>query len=135
MIAQGIAQAPGSGGKGRVSRAESLPPNLRSLILATPASNIAYQIHPGVDADRQRIKIGGYVGDGSDWAELRLVKDGEILATDNEAGRIETWWTLTPGEHRFWLEGRANGEEEVERTAPALVIVEEFVKDLARSTP
>ena len=79
--------------------------------------------------------VSGYVGDGSAWDELRLIVDGEVLAALDDASRIEAWWMLTPGEHRFWLEGQASGEGEVERTDPALVVVEEFEKDLVRSTP
>jgi hypothetical protein len=105
------------------------------LILATPASNIAYQIHPGVAKDHQRIKISGHTSDGSAWVELQLVKDGETLAALDRADRIEMWWTLTPGEHNFWLEGRAVSEDEVVRTQAALVIVEAFEKEVARSSP
>ena len=133
MQAQGIAIAPTarvvSEGAGNRSA------DRQSLILATPASNIAYQLHPGVPEERQRIKIGGYVNDGILWAEVRLIKDGDVVAVQEMANRIEAWWTLTPGEHRFWLEGRPSTTDEVLRSDEALVVVEEHESDLVQSTP
>ena len=94
------------------------------LILATPTSNTAYEIHPGVPRDRQRIEVNGYVSDGTTWAELRLIVDGEVLAEAQNASRLRAWWEFTPGTHQFWIEGKRTTDGEVERTTPALVVIE-----------
>jgi hypothetical protein len=94
------------------------------LILAAPTSNTAYQIHPGVPLDRQRIEVSGYVADGTSWVELRLIVDGQILAEAQNAARLRAWWQFTPGNHTFWLEGKRTAASEKERTTPALVVIE-----------
>jgi membrane carboxypeptidase/penicillin-binding protein PbpC len=96
------------------------------LVLSAPTSNIAYQLHPGLPREHQQIEIAGYVVDGAPWAELRLVLNGVALQTAREANRLHTWWLLTPGEHRFWLEGRPSDRAEWVASAPALVVVDEF---------
>jgi penicillin-binding protein 1C len=93
------------------------------LILTNPTSNVAYQLHPGVPAARQRIEVGGYVTDGSAWAELRLVQNGQPLAQAENAARLTAWWELAPGQHEFWLEGRATADAPWRQSARARVIV------------
>ncbi len=62
-----------------------------ALRLEEPASQTAYQLHPGVPATSQRIRISGYAPDGGLWAELRLVKDGVTLAEQENAARLSAW--------------------------------------------
>jgi len=124
MVSQGIAFAP---------PADTLQPvaaptthNTRPLVLTTPTDRTAYQIHPGMIEERQRIKVAGYSVDGQAWAELRLVKDGMVLAQATQATRISAWWRLEPGNHHFWLEGvRTRGEATIS-SAQAQVTVENF---------
>lgn len=102
------------------------PPSGPALVLAAPTSNTGYQIHPGVPRANQRIEVVGYTATGQPWAELRLVKDGVILAEGAGVRRLNIWWVLEEGEHYFWLEGRpAEGGEQV-TSSRALVVVEPF---------
>jgi membrane peptidoglycan carboxypeptidase len=123
MVSQGIPLPPPT----TIATASAAPNTVRTsgpLILATPASNTAYQIHPGVPRDRQRIEVNGYVTDGTSWADLRLIVDGEIIAEAQNASRLRAWWEFTPGTHQFWIEGNRKVDSEVERTTPALVVIE-----------
>ena len=75
----------------------------------------------------QRIRIGGYVSAGGAWAQLRLMKDDLVLAAGGDARRLESWWVLEPGAHRFWLEGKTTKHSEWTRSESAFVVVENFV--------
>jgi hypothetical protein len=97
-----------------------------ALVLSAPIGHTAYQIHPGLPQAHQRIEVGGYVADGRAWFELHLVKDGAILASASGATRLNTWWTIDTGEHRFWVEGKPSAEDELVRSTAALVVVEPF---------
>lgn len=141
MIGQGIALAPigagqGAAGKGQGVGATSSPlaTHPTPLILASPTSNIAYEIHPGVPGDRQRIEVAGYSADGNPWVELRLVKDGAILARAEHATRISAWWVLQPGEHHFWLEGVQATGDAAKRSERAFVVVKHFTLQQEIST-
>jgi hypothetical protein len=94
------------------------------LILDAPVGASAYAIHPGVPADRQRLRAAGYVADGSVWHSLRLVADGETVLEAQDVTRLDGWWTLTPGEHTFWLEGEIEADSPTERSASAIIVVE-----------
>jgi membrane peptidoglycan carboxypeptidase len=47
------------------------------LRLIQPDAFAAYQLHPGLPAANQRLRVEGIVADGGQWAELRLVVDGD----------------------------------------------------------
>jgi len=112
----------------------AVPPDQQNslLILAAPTANTAYQIHPGMPIANQRIAVSGYTGDGNPWASLRLIKDGTVIATADQAARLQSWWVLEPGGHTFWIEGKATAEAAWVQSAQALVIVENFVAAEAR---
>jgi penicillin-binding protein 1C len=99
------------------------------LRLVQPDAFAAYQLHPGLPAAVQRIRIEGVVADGSEWAALRLMVDGALLASAQNADRLSAWWPLQPGEHRFWVEGEAIEGSATERSGIAMIRVGEFVKD------
>ncbi len=134
MIGQGIALAPPNaecGAQGapqsaecRTATASTSTPH--SLVLTAPTSNIAYEIHPGVPRERQRIEVAGYSADGEPWVELRLVKDGVVLARANNATRISAWWVLEPGNDQFWLEGTQTTGSALIHSERALVVVKNF---------
>jgi membrane carboxypeptidase/penicillin-binding protein PbpC len=127
MLAQGVPLPPPAAAAatpGTVSASQAAGP----LVLTAPTSNTAYRIHPGVPRERQRIEIAGYVASGERWAELRLMQDGVTLAEANDAGRMSVWWMLTPGAHRFWMEGRRTSTDLSVTSDAALVIVDDFGK-------
>ena len=96
------------------------------LILQEPTSQTAYQIHPGLPRANQRINALGYTADGESWAALRLVKDGVVLRETQHATRLQSWWVLEAGQHRFWLEGKPTPDADWVASAQALVVVENF---------
>ncbi|MBP7962080.1 MAG: transglycosylase domain-containing protein [Caldilineaceae bacterium] len=95
-----------------------------AIRLTGPIPNTAFRIHPGVPRENQRIPVGGYVTDGRTWAELRLVVDGVSLLSATDSVRLDGWWTLEPGQHTFWMEGRVAPGGEIVRSETALVVVE-----------
>ncbi len=98
-------------------------PNPRPLFLSSPTPNSAYALHPGVPAARQRLPVRGYA-QGGEWHSLRLLVDGEVIAQTENAVAVESWWQLSPGPHRFWLEGERLTDGATERSEPVLVVVE-----------
>ena len=95
-------------------------------ILQSPVSNIAYQIHPWLPRQNQRIPIRARTPDGSRWATLRLVVDGTVLLQADQAAALEAWWPLEPGDHRFWVEGQQSGAVGERRSDAAFVQVGMF---------
>lgn len=124
MASQGIPQPPERTGN-PIMAEERRPTHADGpLVLTDPVPNTAYALHPGVPRDRQRIPVGGFVGDGQPWAVLRLVVDGTVLYRAIHANRIDGWWTLQPGRHHFWLEGELHVGDKPVRSAEAQVVVE-----------
>jgi hypothetical protein len=128
MVDQGMALPPPAP---PAAQAEPQPPPATTaaagpLLLTAPTSNVAYQIHPGVPAGRQRIQVAGRTRDGEAWAVLRLVKDGAVLAEAAEAAQLQGWWQFELGEHRFWLEGQRTAGAAPERSEAAFIAVEPF---------
>ena len=93
------------------------------LFLSSPTPNSAYALHPGVPGERQRLSVRGYA-DGGVWHSLRLLVDGDVLTQAENATAIESWWQLTPGPHRFWLEGEQTATGPSERTEVISIVVE-----------
>ena len=121
MISQNIPILERGMANGAGAEAPSRP--RAALVLTAPADLAAFQLHPGMPAESQRIAVGGYVSDGTPWAELRLMIDGAPVAVARNAAAVETWWVLTPGEHRVWLEGEASAGEETIPSVAATVTV------------
>jgi hypothetical protein len=126
MIGQGIPLPPPAAIEGTQTVHAVQERGGQPLVLTEPTSNTAYQLHPGVPGERQRLEIAGYVADGSRWTEVRLVVDDEVVARAADAARITTWWELEPGTHSIWMEGTRPSDGETIRTAPALVVVRDW---------
>jgi len=130
LVGQGIALAPprvmatATTGETRMATAESNPQ--AQLILSAPTSNTAYEIHPGMPQSSQRIEVSGYSTTGEPWAQLRLVRDGDVVAESERATRLAAWWILEAGDHHFWLEGKPTEEADWIRSDSALVTVRLF---------
>ncbi len=137
MLAQGIPLPPPTNAAAQNSTASAgiSDQDAGPLILTAPTSNTAYRIHPGVPRDRQRIEVAGYVAADEPWAELRLVQDGVTLAEANDATRLSAWWVFSPGTHHFWLEGRRTATDPPEKSATALVIVDDFSGNQTAASP
>lgn len=138
MLSQGIAIAPPARNMApkeveteetaTVPIAERISPSQSALVLTEPTSHTAYAIHPGIPQASQRIAIGGYVADGEPWAELRLRTAEEVIATAQDALRVNGWWVLEPGQHEFWLEGKATPDSDWLRSEAAMVVVSNFAE-------
>ena len=99
------------------------------LRLIQPDAFAAYQLHPGLPAVNQRLRVEGIVADGARWAELRLVVDGATLAAAQDAARLSAWWEMAVGAHRFWIEGEPVAGGATVRSETVTVQVDEFVSD------
>ena len=97
--------------------------NTPSLVITSPTPNSAYALHPGVPAERQRLSVRGYANGGG-WHSLRLLVDGKVIAQAENTTAIESWWQLTPGPYRFWLEGEQSADGATERTEVISIVVE-----------
>ncbi len=131
MEAQGIPRLPPPPLEARQPASEQLAlasqdagTSQTALILDAPIHRSAYALHPGLPPERQRIPVRGFTGDGRPWARLRLVVDGQVLLEAQEASRLSGWWVLSPGQHRFWLEGEPQAGDGTVRSETALVVVE-----------
>lgn len=138
-IAQGIALVPPAAGREPAPATGSLPLAVSAtpsndadgaLALVDPTSNTAYRIYPGMARDSQRIAVGGYVADGTPWAELRIVATGPsgrtVVAGATDGAHVTGWWALQTGTWRFHLEGRRTAAAPLERSGDALVVVEDY---------
>jgi membrane carboxypeptidase/penicillin-binding protein PbpC len=126
---------------------KSDPVATEPLRLTSPASNIAYQIHPSAPRERQRILVEGYTASGEAWHELRLASrlmepgthdgpdsyptDGQThtLHYESAVNRSNIWWQLETGIYTFWLEGEQVAGGPTLRSTPALVVVEAYTAE------
>jgi penicillin-binding protein 1C len=96
------------------------------LQLASPASYTAYQLHPRVPEESQRLEAVGYTTDGRAWHSLRLMLDGQAIAEQSGSARLQAWWPMTLGAHTIWLEGEREQGSETIRSQVAQIIVNPF---------
>ena len=131
MVAQGIAIAPPAveAGPGDGVTTATAKRATSPLVLTNPAAHTAYQVHPGMPPAAQRLPVTGLATDGRLWAELRLVVDGDVVAAAQNAARLDGWWPLSLGAHRFWLEGEATAGAPTTRSSEASIRVDEFRSD------
>jgi hypothetical protein len=139
MIGQGIAIAPVTaagitvepGTPAASAAGGAAPASGRSqpagpLQLASPASYTAYQLHPSVPGESQRLEAVGYTTDGRAWHNLRLMLDGQAIAVQSGSTRLEAWWPMTLGAHTIWLEGEREQGGETIRSQVAQINVDPF---------
>jgi membrane carboxypeptidase/penicillin-binding protein PbpC len=71
------------------------------LVMLSPHPNTVYRLDPGFDASAQQLEIAVAAGVGISQVTIWL--DGNLL-TALSSPPYQTWWTLSPGKHRFWAE-------------------------------
>jgi membrane carboxypeptidase/penicillin-binding protein len=77
------------------------------LRLISPDPHTIYRISPALPLEAQKLRLEAVAG--VKFSQIALWLDDEPLATLTEPP-FESWWTLTPGKHTAWAEGReANG--------------------------
>ena len=106
------------------SPAAGIPsPQESRLAFRSPRPNTTYRIAPDFDRAAQQIKIEA--GVGQNLSQVTLWVDGNLLAALS-IPPYEAWWTLSPGEHRFWVQAvnNANGETITSETVTITVVEE-----------
>jgi membrane carboxypeptidase/penicillin-binding protein PbpC len=79
---------------------------LQSLRLTSPLNNATYRVDPSFDFSAQQLRVEA---EGQGFSEVSFYVDGIWMASPSESP-YQTWWILSEGRHRFWVEGRdANG--------------------------
>ncbi len=78
------------------------------LILTSPKNNTTYRISPDLELGAQQLEFSTLTD--SSLAQVTFFVD-DIALTTISAPPYQTWWMLSAGEHRFWVEGVSiNGE-------------------------
>ncbi len=78
------------------------------LVLLSPHPKTTYRIDPNFDLASQQLQIEAAARQGI--SQVTIWVDGNLLTTLSSPP-YQAWWTLSTGEHRFWVEGvNANGE-------------------------
>ncbi len=91
------------------------------LILTSPTDNTTYRITPDLDLSAQQLRISTPAAPG--LVQVTFFVDGVALAT-LDAPPFETWWMLSPGTHRIWVEGVSEGGEARESNVVIITVVE-----------
>ena len=88
--------------------ANDTPPATDVLILISPVDNTTYRLTPRLNLSAQQVAFSTLADPG--FAQVTFFVNG-IALTTLSAPPYKTWWTLSIGEHRFWVEGvKTNGE-------------------------
>ncbi len=72
-----------------------------SLVMISPAADITYRLSADLDPQSQQIPIQAESRQA--LTSLSVIVDGNVFITLTSAP-YRTWWPLTVGEHRVWLE-------------------------------
>jgi len=90
------------------------------LVMLSPHPNAVYRLDPGFEPSAQQLQIA--VAAGAGLSQVTIWMDGNLLAALTSPP-YQTWWTLSPGEHRFWAEAvNENGQFVKSETVTITVI-------------
>ena len=91
-----------------VASAAGSQPETAALRLIYPDPNTIFRISPTLPRQTQQVRLAAVANAAIHQVTFWL--DDAPLATVNQPP-FETWWPLSPGTHRLWVEGRdASGE-------------------------
>jgi membrane peptidoglycan carboxypeptidase len=77
------------------------------LALISPTPNTIYRITSDINQSAQQLSVEAVAGQG--FSQVTIFVDGKVLDTFLRPP-YQAWWTLSAGQHRFWVEGTtANG--------------------------
>ena len=79
-----------------------------SLALISPTPNTTYRITPNLDLSAQQLSVEAVASQS--FSKITIYVDGKVLATFSDPP-YQTWWTLSAGNHQFWMEGVKNNGE------------------------
>jgi len=92
------------------------------LTLTSPTDNTTYRITPDLDLSAQQLEFSTLTN--SDLAQVTFFVDGIALTTISAPPTsCQTWWTLSLGEHHFWVEGVTTSGEMVKSNVVTINIV------------
>ena len=92
-----------------------------SLTLTSPIDNTTYRITPNLDLSAQQLSFSAPTVPG--LVQMIFFVDGISLATLSSPP-YQVWWTLSLGEHRFWVQGVMTDGETVKSNVVTVVVVE-----------
>jgi penicillin-binding protein 1C len=104
-----------------VDDANATPRETSRLILTSPIDNTIYRITPDLDLSTQQLSLSTLTA--PDLKQVTFFVDGFAL-TILSAPPYKTWWTLSPGSHRFWAEGVTTSGEKVKSKVVIVAVVE-----------
>jgi penicillin-binding protein 1C len=82
--------------------------NANSLLLTSPTPNTTYHITADLNLSSQQLEVDADANQV--FSKVTIYVDGNPLATFSNPP-YQTWWTLSAGDHSFWVEGvNVNGE-------------------------
>ncbi len=104
-----------------IDNANATPGTINELTLTSPTDNTTYRITPNLDLSAQQLEISTLTI--PNLAQVTFFVDGSALATLT-APPYQAWWTLTLGEHQFWVEGVTISGATVKSNAVTVIVVE-----------
>jgi penicillin-binding protein 1C len=99
---------------------ENISPSENPLVLLSPHPNTIYRIDPNLDLSAQQIQIEAEAASGI--SQVTIWVDGNLLTTLTSAP-YQAWWTLSAGEHHFWVEGLTVNGEKVKSDVVSIMVV------------
>jgi penicillin-binding protein 1C len=100
----------------------SQDPDSMELILLSPHDNTTYRMDPNFDASAQQLQIEVAAGPGI--SQITIWVDGNLLMTLSSPP-YQAWWTLSAGEHRFWVEGVSETGETIKSDVTMITVLGE----------
>jgi hypothetical protein len=88
-------------------------------VLTSPDPGSVYRISDTFNLSAQQIQVQALAGSG--LSVIKLYVDGVVLGAFS-VPPYQVWWTLAPGPHQFWAEGRTPQGEMI-RSAPVQITV------------
>ena len=101
--------------------ANAAPRTTSGLTLTSPTDNTTYRITPDLSLSAQQLTFSTLTEPG--LAQVTFFVDGVAL-TKLSAPPYQTWWTLSLGEHQFWVEGLTINGETVKSNVVTIYVVE-----------
>ena len=87
--------------------------------LLSPRPNTTYRMDPYFDLSAQQVQIEAAGGEGI--SQVTIWVDGSPVMTPSSPP-YRAWWSLSIGEHRFWVQG-VNAKGEVIKTDVVTITV------------
>jgi penicillin-binding protein 1C len=94
--------------------------NENGLLLVSPSPNTTYRITPKLDLSAQQLSVEAVAS--RSFSKVTIYVDGNPLQTFSSTP-YQTWWTLSAGNHQFWVEGMNANNATVTSNAVNIVVL------------